>query len=376
MGGKFSPVIIIVLLLVVVAIGILMFQILSGPSTGQPDTEENTVEEEAEPILTLDKVTNADGTVKIVATGSIEDELGIKSIVLPDKNVTEGDTAEFVVEENGKYTFIVRANNGKESSSDITVTEIEGPSSTKPYIPEGFEAIDGDVENGYVIGDSYGNQYVWVPVPSGKLKRNTSMDTKYEEVNSAASALVNSVARYYGFYIGRFEASEYELNGKKLAASMGGKTPWTDITCDDATGYANQSADGFGYNDETHTAIINSYAWDTTVAWIEEKYEGYSSSTKYGNYEGMILPTGTTDKDKLRKICDLSGNVREWTSEKFLAGDNSSNNKKDANSAGNTIYRVVRGGCATLSRTPSSHIGYPENTSDLYWGFRMILYKQ
>ena len=41
----------------------------------------------------------------------------------------------------------------------------------------------------------------------------------------------------------------------------------------------------------------------------------------------------------------------------------------------NIIQRVVRGGSANLKRTPISHNPYPENISDNYWGFRLIVYK-
>ena len=108
------------------------------------------------------------------------------------------------------------------------------------------------------------------------------------------------------------------------------------------------------------------------IAWIEEAYPGYSSSDQYGNFGGTIYPTGQTEKDRLREICDLSGNVREWTTEKYLGTDtttstSSKNSKnKNKNVTENVIMRVVRGGSASLSRTPMSRIGYDENTFDVF----------
>ncbi len=373
MGGRLSPVIIIVLLLVVIALGLLGYQFISGSSSNQNGVGPEEVVEAIKPTINLDKNTNNDGSVTITAIATTEDEAGIDYITLPNKEIVKSDRAEYKVSENGKYTFSTTGING-ESSEEliIEVNEIASYSDENPYIPDGFESIGGDVDSGFVISDEYGNQYVWIPVPSGKLKRNTELDIKYEEKNEAAAALVNSVAKYYGFYIGRFEASEYELNGKKIAASMSGKIPWTDINCQEATDYSKNSGLDFGYSDDIYTSLINSYAWDTAVTWIEEQYPSYSSSVGYGNYEGTILPTGTTEKDRLRGICDLSGNVREWTTEKFLGGDASRNSDSEEN----VINRVIRGGAANISRTPNSHIGYKENTSDLYWGFRIILYKQ
>ena len=369
MGGRHSPIIIVVLLIVVIIIGVVAFFLISpGKQSGNRGGKDDTIEKIA-PVISLDKKVNDDGTVTIIATASTDDELGIDYIVLPDDSEEHKETVEYDVEENGDYTFAVVGLNGETKKISIEVTEIPEPSSTNPYMPDGFKYIGGEVDSGYVIGDDYGNQYVWVPVPNGKLTRNTELNINYDESNEAAAALVNSVAKYYGFYIARFEASEYELNGGKVAASMSGKVPWTNIDCKDATDYSVASGVEFGYSDDVHTSLINSYAWDTTVAWIEEEYPGYSTSTEYGNYEGTIYPTGVTESDRLKGICDLSGNVREWTTEKYSTRDNSTNNED------NIPYRVVRGGSANLNRTPISHIGYLENTSDFYWGFRLILYK-
>ena len=368
MGNKFSPIIIGVLLVVTIAIGILIYQILAGPNKTQqtPDVPEGPAEPIV-PVLSLDREVGEDGTITIVAKASTEDVEGIEYIKLPDDNVVSDSVAKYVPTENKTYTFYAKAKNGQEVSAEIVISEVETPQPDKPYIPVGFDYIGGDIETGYIIADQYGNQYVWVPVKSGKLTRTTEFKRDYSENNTDAAALVNSVAKYYGFYIARFEASEFEVEGNKVAASMMGKTPWTDIKCTEAIEYANKASITYRYTDDIHTAIINSFAWDTAVAWIEETYPDYSSSTQYGNYDGMVLPTGMTEKDRLRGICDLSGNVREWTSEVYLV--------KDDTNTTNAIYRVVRGGGARLIRTPSSHIGYQEDTSDLYWGFRLMLYK-
>ena len=126
----------------------------------------------------------------------------------------------------------------------------------------------------------------------------------------------------------------------------------------------------FRYGDNYDTQLVNSYAWDTTLAWLNKRVKNYSTSLNYGNYTGTIRNTGQTETDVINNICDMSGNVREWTTEIYK----SASEKKD-NSKENVMYRVVRGGAASLSKTPKSHIGYTEVTSDTYWGFRTILYK-
>ena len=286
----------------------------------------------------------------------------------------QADSVTYEATENKKYIFKVIGNNGAESSLPIEISNVRVSSAENPYIPEGFEHVGGTVEEGFIIEDANGNQYVWIPIASGKLTRNTLLDVNYEESTNSASALVNSVAKNYGFYIGRFEASQIDVNGTKTAASMPGKTPWTNITYTDAANVSNGVAAAFGYPEEYVTALINSYVWDTTIKWIDEKYTNYSSMLSYGNYSGQISPTGATETDVVNNICDLAGNVREWTTEVFK-GATETTSKKNSNTQQQVLYRVVRGGSAQLNKTAISHVGYPQNISDTYWGFRTILFK-
>lgn len=368
MGGKLSPLIIIVLIVILVAIGGLIVKTLttdtSNPDKG--DIGEETILEE--PIITLNKEINEENENMVIITAYASTESGdsIVEITLPDGTAVPGETATYTVTENGTYEFSALASAGGTSTSKIEVTEIPEISATNPYVPDGFKVISDNIEEGFVITDDFGNQYVWIPVESGKLTRKTMLSIEYLETSGTASALVNSVAKYYGFYMGRFEASQYEHEGEVTAASMSGKIPWTNITYLNAAGHAENSGRVFGYTD-CSTALINSYAWDTTIEWIDLIKENYSSDVNFGNYSGTIYPTGTTTTDNIRNICDLAGNVREWTTEIY---DDRRNEGAEA-----AIQRVVRGGSSNLKRTPISHIPYPENTSDNYWGFRLILYK-
>ncbi len=371
MGSKLSPVIIVVLLVVVIVIAIVIFGLLTGKGGFTEAPGENKVSsvEPTKPELYLSKDFEGENvtSVKISANASTEDENGISEIILPNGESIKGDYATFDATENKKYSFTVNAANGESKTETIEVTEIAEISATNPYVPAGFSVINENVNEGFVIQDESGNQYVWVPVETGRLTRDTMLDGKFEESSSSATSLVNSVAKYYGFYIGRFEASQYNMDGEDVAASMSGKVPWTNITYTDAYNYSTQSAEKFGYED-CFTALINSYAWDTVLDWIDKEHENYSTSTNYGNYDGTVLPTGTNELDTVKYICDLAGNVREWTTEIYKDSSSSNND--------NVKQRVIRGGSANLSRTPSSHIGYAENTSETYWGFRLILYKQ
>ncbi len=371
MEKKISPIIILAIILVIVAVGIFIFSMINSDEGKENGENPTKVEEILKPMLDLSINTSEENQERVIisAHASMEDGSAITSIILPDGTKISAAEATYEVIENGEYSFRAVAENGGDTIVSINVSNIKEASAWNPYIPEGFSAVEGtDVENGFVIEDSYGNQYVWVPVENGQLIRDTILDSKYEETNSTASALVNSVAQNYGFYIARYEASEYELNGEKVAATMGGKIPWTNITCQDAIEYANVSSEKFGY-EGYQTAMINSYAWDTILKWFDKRVENYSTNVNYGNYSGSIYPTGATESDIVYNICDIAGNVREWTTE-IYKGKTGTSKKEEI-----VINRVVRGGGASLSRTPKSHTGYPENTFEAYWGFRMILYK-
>ncbi len=374
--GKKSVPIIIVLLLVLVAIGIFAYQMLTGGNEVKPTEVTNTVEEDdnSKPVVSLEKNV-PDGTVinevEIVVTVTTVDDSGDIEITLPDGTSVTGDKAQYKVNENGEYEFIATNSKGESNSNSIQVTEITAVSSDNPYVPEGFSVVEGldNIEEGYTIEDSFGNQFVWVPVKNGKLTREQSFSTEYEESNSTASALVNSVAKNYGFYMGRYEASEYkDEEGNICAATRFRQIPLTNYNYQDAYNASVNAATMFGYTD-CYTTLVNSYAWDTTLNWIDQDVSNYSSSINYGNYSGTIVPTGTTESDVAKNIYDMAGNVREWSTEVFK----DKTNKGDK--SGNVISRVIRGGSAVIERTAKSHIGYPESKQDPYWGFRVIIYK-
>lgn len=382
---KFSPIIIIVLIIVVITIAGFGIKLVMNQTSTDANNQSEVQGSDIVPVLELSSNTEKENqeSVTITAIAKTDDEAGIYSITLPDGSVSRSDNATYNVNQNGNYTFKVKGNNGQTSSLAIDVNNIREASAKSPYIPTGFSHIGGEPENGFVIQDSYGNEFVWVPVESGKLIRNTMLDTDYEESNSTASALVNSVAQNYGFYIARFEACRCEANGRNVAGSIGNRVPWTNVTYVDAVSAATDAASVFGY-EGYQTAIMNSYAWDTTLNWIDATVENYSTNTSYGNYSNQTRNTGMTESDIKNNICDMAGNVREWTTEiykKKATTNTTSKNKKNKNTTNEEVvsetvnYRVVRGGGANLSRTASSHTGYKENISDSSWGFRMILYK-
>ena len=363
---------IVLILLLAIAFGVYFF--INKRNNEQPGTE---TEQGAAPeiILSLSSEKKDLESVDIEVNTHTPDEEGVASIILPDGETVYVSEYRYTVNNNGTYTFSAVGKNGVISQKSIEVNNIKTISAKDPYIPNGFHHIEGsNIENGFVIEDDTGNQFVWIPVEDGQVSRSTN-DSIYVEESNSGSGLINSAARYYGFYIARFESSAYPIGEEGyVAASLPNVEPWTNITNQEAEKACQAMSTIFRYGDNYDTQLVNSYAWDTTLAWINKRVKGYSSSLNYGNYSGTIRNTGQTETDIMNNICDLSGNVREWTTETNTEAKGVKEDK-DKNKTP-IINKVVRGGSANLNKNALSRTGYNQELSDDFWGFRAILYKK
>ena len=391
-----KPIILIICgVVVAIAIILLIVYLAKGGSTNINDITKGKEEQVAEvPVIELSAYPEeeTDGDVEISVIASIKGGYEIVSITTPDGKTT-GYTSDkkYTATENGEYSFTVKASNGQETTETINIENISKISADNPYIPEGFKHIEGtEVDTGFVIEDKSGNQYVWVPVESG-TPSTTAPSNKYFEDDTTASALTNSIAKYYGFYIAKYEASKDTVNGIVVAKSVSGNIPWSNVKYEDAYSASLNTATAYNYIG-VKTALVNSYAWDTTLNWLNNTVNNYSTSRTYGNYSNQILNTGATSSDIVNEIADMAGNVREWTTEMYSEEGNNNvidteneevDNVDENNDTENLEndeekidYRVVRGGSATMDKIANSRIGERTDLQDNYWGFRMILYKE
>ena len=197
------------------------------------------------------------------------------------------------------------------------------------------------------------------------------MASQYTDNADTAEEIVtlykNSVNKYGGFYIARYEAgSENKRTSSSgttdAVLSQANKYPYNYISQTDSITKAATINNG---KTNVKAGLINGAAWDRTLNWILETDSNMSladineDSTSWGNYcnsqfnfigkystddgknfttdvttstqkpenEAYLLGTGVTEYTKKNNIYDLAGNCNEWTTE-----------------SRSSSYRVLRGG--------------------------------
>ena len=328
----------------------------SGGSTGgETQTPEITVGE-------VKVVANSNGTGSAI-TDAASVYLGNTLYITFSYSITGGTTTvdktiPYAVTANGTYTFTVTGTvNGKSYTKNVSVTVNQFKdvyeltySDGIVYMPEGFKIAKGSastVQGGVVIEDKDGNQFVWVPVATiADYKR-----TWYKgegSLSDYSEALPEdektSVEKYKGFYIGRYEAGDKdstEASTPALRTSSSStsnkisikanQAPYNNVTKTQAISLAEGFATKQGY--KAKTKLVSSYAWDTTISFLQKVNSDYGSSSEEGNYKNItfsytditgasqtkasgsevLVPTGQTTP--VCNIYDMGGNVMEWTTE-------------------------------------------------------------
>ena len=378
----------------------------SGGSTGgETQTPEITIGE-------AKVVANSDGTGSAI-TDADSVYLGNTLYITFSHSITGGTTTvdktiPYAVTKNGTYTFTVTGTvNGKSYTKNVSVTVNQFKdvyeymqtntkvtySDGEVWVPEGFK-VAGDsastVQGGIVIEDKAGNQFVWVPVATIDDYKRTWY-TGYGAFSGYSEALPEdektSVERYKGFYIGRYEAGDKENTEAKTLRSSNDVTKTVTIKANQAPyNYVTRTqaislAEGFknqqGY--KAKTKLVSSYAWDTTIAFLQKVNSDYGSSSEEGNYydttfsytditgatktkasdSEVLVPTGQTTP--VCNIYDMGGNVWEWTTESYSS---------------TTYPYAKRGGrySGDFASGPAGSRFFDSDDANASYGFRLTLF--
>ena len=315
----------------------------------------------------------------------------------------------------------------KELENSLSTPAVEPTDGVK--IPTGFYYVGGTKASGIVISDNkndknkyrnqkvvgtdlLGNQYVWIPCTTDSSSSDlqyartewgvevdgadnsraikdeltlTDSSVTYSDADTAnginadvskeivaqIKAEKTSVAKYGGYYIGRYEVGK---NGDTAVVKYN-QTPYASITWSTAYGLAKQIIT----NSEATSYLCSSYAWDTAVNFIQNNSTAKNYATSIEGFNGnwnpqevkdpsgnVIKPAGTSQQlntgltTQFCNIFDMGGNEAEFTTEL---------------NPGTSETVVLRGGYYNGSYGPA---GYRWDNSSgnasVHYGFRATLF--
>ena len=158
-----------------------------------------------------------------------------------------------------------------------------------------------------------------------------------EELQREYEETIESIEKYGGYYIGRYETGDVSSKGtyKKPVVRMKGDNNINYITWYSAYNRLKY----LGVNEGVRSNIIWGSLWDETLQWLVDSgnktYEELYNSKEWGNHQDSdfdytttrgttghkssgsysMVPTGSAETNKANNIYDLAGNMWEWTLE-------------------------------------------------------------
>lgn len=258
-----------------------------------------------------------------------------------DFEITHGQKEEIIINIKGNVTNL----HSRKSLKNIKPNNFK-----TPPIPSGYIYIEGKWNNGFVIERKADkSQFVWIPVgsliPNGTLdgirfhekfgRRFWDMTSKckhfYEPMTKELKQQIESVDKYGGFYISRYNISMNKKTG--IVESIKNRYPLICIDFETAM----QLANNFEKQDTVKSHLPYGSEYDSILEWIIESGARSEAtvlgrSIEWGNYSENLLEithhfknakgykaklekTGSNTKWCANNIYDLSGNVSEWTQE-------------------------------------------------------------
>ena len=286
----------------------------------------------------------------------IEDPLGTLITKNSENNdiTVSGKTNTSIINPttNGEYTVTVKTASD-EASKTLYVKSLYAQDIT-PMIDMNLARIKKQAKEQNITEDEATKAFTggqcntveeFVTTRKQKMKKYTDSDIATHE---------DSVNKYGGFYIARYEAgSENKRTSssgtRDVVLSQANKYPYNYIKQTDSITKAATMNNG---KTNVKASLINSAVWDRTLNWLEEtkavtRAELFDS-TSWGNYKNSqfnftgkystdhggnfidvttstqkpedkmyLLETGVTEYTKKNNIYDLAGNCWEWTTESY-----------------------------------------------------------
>ena len=288
------------------------------------------------------------------------------------EDILWGETAYVDGEKiTGKMTVHLRNVSGEETENTYAHDNL----GNIVKVPAGFKVVnpEDNVTDGIVIedvnaGDEYtkGSQFVWIPVGNVITDSNGSTTTitlgRYDfnsdgSTTTVSSSFTEDTAESHnssygnviakdindfiekanssgGYYVGRYEAGDaYATSSERTSStsdtnpivSKAGVYPYNYIT----QSQASSLCQGMYSSSNFESDLINSYAWDTAIVFIQ----AFSGDTDYSRQVGRNtaravqkcgesilyynLDEGDEAQDKRCNIYDMAGNTMEWITETY-----------------------------------------------------------
>ena len=380
----------------------------------QKAKEESKIKELKEKVridIAGKRVENINGELRVSVLKEILDKYFDN---VPVETQITSETELKAKEEYGKYEMKISDIDVGEITYETSYTIFKDVNGEQVPIPEGYIVSENSDENivnkGLVVSDSRGNEYVWISCTvdssSNKLQYKRTewgvekdgtdnsraikdeltlkdIDVTYsktdtdnginEEISKEIVAQINaekeSIKKYGGYYIGRYEVGK----DNKTAVIKAEQEPYVNIKWSKAY----ELAKGIGGGEGATTYLCSSYSWDTAINFIQNTtgknyatsiigFNGNWKSQEVKDSSGKVIkPVNTAQRlntgltTALCNIYDMGGNVGEFTTEL---------------NPGMSETVVLRGGNYSGNVPAGYRWDLNSGTAGSYYGFRATLF--
>ena len=380
----------------------------------QKAKEESKIKELKEKVridIAGKRVENINGELRVSVLKEILDKYFDN---VPVETQITSETKLKAKEEYGKYEMKISDIDVGEITYETSYTIFKDVNGEQVPIPEGYIVSENSDENivnkGLVISDSRGNEYVWISCTvdssSNKLQYKRTewgvekdgtdnsraikdeltlkdIDVTYsktdtdnginEEISKEIVAQINaekeSIKKYGGYYIGRYEVGK----DNKTAVIKAEQEPYVNIKWSKAY----ELAKGIGGGEGATTYLCSSYSWDTAINFIQNTtgknyatsiigFNGNWKSQEVKDSSGKVIkPVNTAQRlntgltTALCNIYDMGGNVGEFTTEL---------------NPGTSETVVLRGGNNYYNNPAGSRADNNSGFANSTYGFRATLF--